>query len=153
MATSFLAGVTTIKSECGGARRNCQPPGGGGTGTSSECRVCLSSVCCRVEGGGWVDGWMDGWVGRWVDGWMDDVPPPLAFWIPKGQGASPQKTLLRPKLWRVVCVCVWCGSEGRGRRHPRSVRSSGRQERRAFGCVQSDVAMQAGRLMAGWELA
>jgi hypothetical protein len=55
--------------------------------------------------------------------------------------------LVRAKLWRVVCV--WCGSEGRGRRHPRSVRSSGRE--RACGSVQSNEyrqEMQAGSLVA-----
>ena len=45
--------------------------------------------------------------------------------------------LVRAKLWRVVCV--WCGSEGRGRRHPRSVRNSaGGGSGRAYGCAQSD---------------
>ena len=45
--------------------------------------------------------------------------------------------LVRAKLWRVVCV--WCGSEGRGRRHPRSVRSSaGGGSGGAYGCAQSD---------------
>jgi hypothetical protein len=69
MATSFLAGVTTIKSECGGARRNFRPPGGTMVPVASAVFACHRFVA--VLRGLWMgDGWVGGWVDGWVDGWM-----------------------------------------------------------------------------------
>ena len=58
--------------------------------------------------------------------------------------------LVRAKLWRIVCV--WCGSEGRGRRHPRSVRSSAREGAGEHADVRSQAGTP-GSLVGVWELA